>query len=346
MDGGVQSSENQSYVSPRFLLVGIIIMTTIILFLFYRAGNEVKIRDQYTPVKTMTPQKLADFGGTPADVTVGMFIRDIPQFDAIRGTFLVDATVWFLFDPRLISVERVGNFAFERAEILGKTEPYVRVSGNTLFVRYDMRLRFTMSFNYQDFPFDGHRLNFTLVHYFLSPAEVNFTSARSNFVVNADINIPGWRPIDRRVATGFAEEQLETRDNGRQETLYPKVVFSVDFERIGSRHIISIFIPLLLIFYIALFSFSLDPAGKFATQVISLSYTAITALIAYRFVIENMAPPVGYFMSSDYIFLMFLIACCVIFFANIFSGYLSVMVKYVIAIVLELVVVLTFALTV
>ncbi len=329
------------FVSPAFLLGGMGIMVFVLSILFYQASTVVKIRDIYAPVQTLTPKKLAYFGGTPADVTVGMFVRDFPQFDAVRGTFAIDATIWFSFDPRLVSIERMGDFTFERAEILKRSEPYVRVSGNTVFVRYDMRMRFNMSFDYQDFPFDGHRLNFTLVHYFLSPAEVTFNSSRVNLVMSSDINIPGWRTIDRRVATGYSEERLETQDGG-QEAFYPRVVFSIDFERIGTRHIISIFIPLLLVFFIALFTFSFDPVGKTSGQAVTLSATSITALIAYRFVIENMSPPVGYFMASDYIFLIFLISCCVIFFVNIFGVYVSSLSKAVMAVGLEIVILATF----
>ncbi|HBL98266.1 TPA: hypothetical protein DDZ86_01320 [Candidatus Dependentiae bacterium] len=333
------------YVAPAFLLAGMGIMSILLGVIFYQASFNVKIRDLYAPVQTLTPKKLAYFGGTPSDVTVGMFVRDFPQFDAVRGTFSVDTTVWFLFDPRLVSIERIGDFTFERAEILKRSEPYVRVVGNMVFVRYDMRMRFNMSFDYQDFPFDGHRLNFTMVHYFLSPAEVTFNSSRANLVMSPDINIPGWRNIDRRVATGYSEERLETQD-GKQESFYPRAVFSLDFERIGTRNIISIFLPLLLVFFIALFTFSFDPVGKMGVQAVTLSATSITALIAYRFVIENMSPPVGYFMASDYIFLIFLVSCCAIFFINIFGAYVSGISKAIIAVVLESIIVTTFFLLV
>lgn len=328
-------------VSPVVQIGGVVITSFLIMFFFYQSMGDVPIRDAYAPVTIITPQKLAEFGGSPAEVGVGMFLRDFPRFDPVRADFVADLTVWFLFDPRLISIERMGDFSFERAAILNRSSPYVRVVGNKVLVRYDMRVQQSVPFDYRDFPFDGHRLNLTLVNYFLSPSEVIFTSSRGDLVINPDLNILGWQCVERRVAAGFGEEHF-TIQTGKQDSFHPRVVFSFDFERVGSRHIVSIFIPLLLIFFIAMLTFSFDPTGFAASTILSLSATAITALIAYRFVIENMSPQVGYFMASDYIFLVFLIACCIVFFVNVFGEFLSGFYKTIATVFLHMLVILTF----
>lgn len=333
--------ETEAGVSSPFLLIGMMITTLLILFVFHQSTREIKIRDRYATIVKLTPQRLAYFGGSPAEVKVGMYIRNFPEFNPVQGTFVVDATVWFIFDPRLISVERVGQFSFERSEIVRQSEPSIRIIDNQVFVRYDIRLRSTMEFDYHDFPFDGHRLNFILVNYFVSPAELNFDSARASLVLNEEINLPGWNNIDRRVSSGYAEERLYTQ-SGEQVAFYPRVGFSFDFERMGLRHIISIFLPLLLIFFVALFTFAFDARGSMGPQTIALSVTAITALIAYRFVIESMSPHVGYLMASDFIFITFLICCCVIFCANVFASKLPLYVRAVLAVLLQVIAVLAF----
>lgn len=322
-----------------------LITCVILTLLIYKGSKETKIRDHFARIESLTPDQSAFFGGTPATITCGLFIRDFPQFDPIRGTFITDATVWFIFDPRLISMDRIGQFTFEQADIIKKSEPNVRIFSNSIFVRYDMRMRFNMSFDYRDFPFDGHRLNFTIINYFFSPAEATFTGTRSNLIINKDINIPGWYNIDRRVLTGYSQENIETQE-GHLTASYPRISFSFDFGHIGSRHIFSIFLPLLLIFFIALLTFSLDPEGRLGTQIITLDATAITALIAYRFVIESISPQVGYFMASDYIFITFLMTTCAIFLVNIFSRITRGYIKGLLALLFQATVILTFYLAI
>lgn len=340
MDGWKDAAK-EGVVSPAFLISGMVVTVVAVLFIFYQASYEIKIRDRYARVMKLTPERRSYFAGSPVEVKVGMHIRNFPEFNPVQGTFVLDAMVWFSFDPRLISIDRVGQFSFERSEILRRSEPSIRIIGNQVFVRYDIRMRTTMTFDYRDFPFDGHRLNFTLVNYFSSPAELNFDSSRASLVMSDEINVPGWKNIDRRVSSGYAEERIFTQ-SGEQVAFYPRVNFSFDFERLGLRHIISIFLPLLLIFFVALFTFTLDFRGSMATQTIGLSVTAITALIAYRFVIESMSPQVGYLMASDYIFITFLVNCCVIFCANVFSSSIPAFLKGALALILQGVVIVTF----
>ena len=91
----------------------------------------------------------------------------------------------------------------------------------------------------------------------------------------------------------------------------------MEFSRFGTRQLISILLPLLLIFYITVFCFSIEPQTS-----IGLSTGSMTAIIAYRFVIENLSPASGYFMLSDYLFFLILSACFITFFLNVLDVFL------------------------
>lgn len=340
METPVARKKRKLYVPPSFQIVSVLITTVVLTLIIFFASHAVKILDVYAPVSVLTPKKLAEFGGMPAEVAVGLYVRDFPKFDMVHGEFIADVVVWFKFDPQLISLDRLSNFTFEKASILKRSEPVVRAVGKDLVARYDMRIQLNVLFDYQGFPFDDHRLNLVLSHYFLSPSEVTFTTRRSQFVINPEITTMGWRHVDWRTSAGYAQEILESRDV-RQHLYYPRVAFSIDFERFGVRHIISIIIPLLLIYFISLFTFSLDPLASYAS-IVALSATAITALIAYRFVIETLSPSVGYFMVSDSIFLLFLVATCVIFMVNILGTRVGGFFKSIISTILHITVCVTF----
>lgn len=326
-------------VSPLFQCIAIFITSVLVWAMLVYGVYSTHIREPYAPVLTLTPQRIAYFGGFPADINVGLYIKDFPVFDMVKGSFVVEASLWFLFDPRLMSIDRIGKFSFEKATLVSKSTPHVRVMGQQIFVQYDIRLQFTIPLNYEAFPFDDHRINFVLMQNFLAPSEANFTALRSNLVLSPDIETSGWRLTDHRVSAGFSAETLNVQADASQEVYHPRVAFTLDFERVGIRHVISIILPLLLLFFIALFTFSIDPTGYNSGNIMSLSSTSITALIAYRFVIESISPQVGYFMFSDYVFLLFLIICCLIFFINAFGVRISVRAEKIIVVFLHVLVV-------
>lgn len=325
----VQTSKEVKDLSGRHyrvsfrLQIFLIIITSIFSFaIFYRSVSTFKTQDVYPELISLTPQKVVRYGGVPVPVMVGLYIRDFPDFDMVKGKFTIDLTVWFKFNPLLISLERIGNFTFEMAKTEYKSDPLTRIEDKELVAYYDMRLNLNTHMHYATFPLDDHRLSIALAHYGLSPSDIMFTSSRNNLDVSPELSIAGWRYVDKRVKTGYMSG-LENKIGSEEDRLHPRVIFSLDYERAGVRHIISIFVPLLLIFFLSLLTFSINPFGKNASSIMSISASAITALIAYRFVIENMSPPTGDFMASDYIFFLFLISACLIFFINISSRHIT-----------------------
>jgi hypothetical protein len=62
-----------------------------------------------------------------------------------------------------------------------------------------------------------------------------------------------------------------------------------------------------------MFCFSIQEANTS----ISIAAGSVTGILAYRFVIANMSPKVGYFVFSDYLFFLFLTMSTLVFLVNI-----------------------------
>ncbi|HAU30198.1 TPA: hypothetical protein DCW54_00995 [Candidatus Dependentiae bacterium] len=335
-----RNGARQFSVSMNFQLVMMTLSLVLIAIIFSQALMRVPIDSPKSGIKEITPMQKQFAGGDPVNLSVGLSVRDFPLFNMRAGTFIVDVSVFFVFDPRLITVERISDFAFHNSEVVSKSEPFVKLVGTTIFLRYDVRLKFDFDLYYQRFPFEGHRLSFILTHPNLTPEEVVYSSTRQDFVINPSIVIPGWRTIDRQVNTGYEERVVSLTPDEREFSFYsPSAVFSMVFERVGVRQSFTIFIPLLLLFLIALVTFSFGARKGLETSGIGLSAAVITALIGYRFVIESMSPKVSYLLISDYIYLVFLAVACLVFLVNIFSDYLSLMAKKIILVLLHMVVV-------
>jgi hypothetical protein len=327
--------------SARFQMSLIVIFSIFLLWVFYKPVASFNFDDEPPFIDSLTPEKIIELGGSPTIARVGMYIRDIPKFDFIDGNLTADLTVWFSFDPRLVSLEKIGKFEFDRAKIIYKSEPYTRIEGGKLFVRYDMTVVFSMQFDYKNFPFDDHRLYFILTNYFVSPDEVLFEASREDIILNREIKTLGWKCVDKDEKSGYIEDELSL--GGRESSvLYSRIIFSLDFARVGFRHIISIIVPLILILMVCILTFTFNPYGRYAGNIVPISAAGITAVIAHHFVIDRMSPETGYFMISNHLFLLTILGCCIVLMVNIFGKRIKGIYKDLVALSLYLMLAIAF----
>jgi hypothetical protein len=189
------------------------------------------------------------------------------------------------------------------------------LSNGKQFVQYDIRIKFSSNLNYKLFPLDSHRINLALTNKYLDANDFYFDINSETFIVSKTIFTLGWNNIGNAVKTGFTEYPLDSKHI--QKLKHPRILFSFDFILNSLRNIFLIFMPLFVVFFLSLFSFSFDPTRNRET-IMSISGAVVPAILAYRFVIEAVSPKVSYFMLSDQIFNMFLLLSFFIFFINEF----------------------------
>ncbi len=302
-------------VMPRNQVIILTIVFATVAIFSYISIISFRPFERPAPLKSLTPQKIAEWGVMPPRVSIGLDILDFPVIDFVNNQFVFDGIIWFEFDPALLALDTVGKFSFEKGEILQKSEPNTQLVDSKLFARYDIRVRFTSDLEYDMFPFDDHTIFITVVNRTISPVEMVFRSYSSFFKLSSSIAITGWDIKTTAVRTGYSESHLDTYDTSKVIS-HPKAVFSIGFRRGAIRNSLIILLPMLLIFFLALFSLSFDPE-KQMTIIMSLATLGVTSLLAYRFVIENMTPRVGYFVFSDQIFILILAATLIIFMFDI-----------------------------
>jgi len=78
----------------------------------------------------------------------------------------------------------------------------------------------------------------------------------------------------------------------------------IEFVKKGIRKAFIIFLPIFVAFFIGLLSFVLVTTNIVGRATLSVS--AVSALLGYRFVIENIMPKVDYFTLTDYIYIILL----------------------------------------
>lgn len=291
-------------VTPPAQFIGLAVVASTTIFIARHAFLTFSSLEPSPKVYSATPKKIKEWGGNTTEVLVGLHINNFPEFDIVKNLFTVDAIIWFEFDPALVSLETIEKFSFDKGDIVKKTTSDTKVIEGKFFAQFNITVKFTTNLLFNMFPLDDHRIYLTLTNKFVSPSEMVHKSLLSGFTLSEDMFIAGWRVVDRNVFTGYSEAYLDAGD-AKKVVLNPKVVFSIDFKRFGSQRIFLIFMPIFLMFFIGILSFSFDPT-KEHRLVMSLSLGAVTAMLSYRFVIQGMSPQTGYFLLSDHIFTLFL----------------------------------------
>jgi hypothetical protein len=260
-----------------------------------------KERDPRVAYNVITPTKFKEFGSFSNEVPVGLYIDDFEQFNIIKNEFVFTGQIWFMLAPGSISLETLEKFSFARGDILQRSYPYLKIVNERLFVQYNIRVKMNSPLNLEDFPLDNHTICIQLDHLYTHPNEILFEPALDNFRIEANLKPFGWVIADKEIKSGYIERRLDSLENGKAQ-YYPTTLFYFDIIRYGIQHTLTIFLPLILIFFVILFCFSV----KESTVSFSLAIGGLTTILAYRFVIVNMSPQVSYAMMTDYIFLFIL----------------------------------------
>lgn len=319
-------------LSLRFQAATLSVTTIIIIFLVATQLKRFCSADKAPRIIPITPHTLKQFVVTPAKVDVGVTITDFPEFDVAHNKFEIAGIIWFTFDPSLISLDTIKQFTFLKGQIDYKSEPATNLDGDMLTARYEFRATFRTDLYYGFFPFEDHTLYLMLANMSVNPDEMAYESSYANFIVDEPF-ISGWDYADHKVTSGYGTIPLGL-DHKAKEITYPAVLFALDFFHHSIRYVITVLLPLLIIFFIDLFSLCFDQRESNETLV-GLTTANIAALVAYRFVIESLTPTVGYPTLADYFYFLFLSNTFLIFVINCVGPYLTIWQKKIVSVVLQ-----------
>jgi hypothetical protein len=291
------------------------ILTLIYIFvLFWNVTSKFYSSDPKPQLEHYTSQKQSELKSYSVDVKTGFYINNFAEFDMDQNNFVVSGIVWFEFHPRRISLKTIEKFSFESGTILYKSIPDTKLVGEKLLAKYRIKVQFSTTLNHRFFPFNDHTMYIVLINEYVSPEEVKFIAVDSSFSMADNIYTEGWTLKGRSVESGYETARLDRLDKSKIVS-YPKVVFSLNWLRPGLRNIISILVPIFLLFYLSIFTLSMP---RVEIDTVILTSGSIAALLGYRYVIEEISPNVSYNLASDYIYILVLIVTFIIFLFNLY----------------------------
>ncbi len=297
-------------IKVKFLVF--VLLFFYIIGLFCVALSTFRSDDPIPDVKMISFEMRKQFRDLASRVKVGLYIRNFPTFNFINNNFVVNALIWFEFNKNEIMLSTINQFSFENSNILHKSDPYVTLHEGKMLVQYDVIFETKTDINFYRFPLEDHRLSIVLTNNFISPNEMYFDDSFGalSFIVSDRLFTSDWEVHALRSVSGYTALAFD-KYAPQREMLSPKAVFTIDLKKIGINKILLIFVPLFAAILLALFSFLMSFNNHSGKATVGL--TAITALLGYRFVIQQMSPPVGYFTLTDKVFTFFLLFAFLIF---------------------------------
>lgn len=295
-------------VLPQWQIFFLIITTIIIAAISEYALKTQRPLEQCPGLHQVTQNTLNEWETNPALVHVGLQVTHISKFNVIDDRFVFEGKLWFLFDPEIISLDTIKQFSIEKGTITYQSTPELKMLGNLLFAEINIRIKTNSGLIHTAFPLDSHRIFIHLINTSTSPQELLFCADNTQFIIAPEVHVPEWKPVRHFVATGYTQAILDTDDQNRM-ICHPKVLFSIDFNRTGLRHVFIILLPLFLICAMAMMALGAQEilGGE---KALDIALASAASIIAYRFVIESMSPHASTFMVVDYIFTFFLIISC------------------------------------
>ncbi|MFH1831315.1 MAG: hypothetical protein ABH827_00790 [bacterium] len=303
--------------SIEFRAAVLILISIAIVTSFKMALSKFNTTDIVPQIQPINTKVIKEFGAFTVKVKTGMLIKNLPVFDIKNSKFQIDAIVWFVFNPDEITLQTVQKFSFDKCDNLRVSPPDIRKIEDKLFVKYNVLFTVKSDLNYHKFPFEDHKIAIMMSNDFVAPNEMYFMADNTSFQAAPEIFPASWKLKDLNAEPGYMTLKFDKEDKTKTAQ-NPKVLFTINIEKTSIKKLLVLFIPLFVVAFFSLFAFLLslgNTIGKF-----QLSITALTALLGYRFVIEQIIPQVGYFTTTDNIYLLLLIMAFVSFLFQILCG--------------------------
>ncbi len=307
------------YIFKGFCIISVTITIAIIFVLSLRYQRTADQIPSFSVINLEQQEHRSPFF---VKVKTGLYIKNFYKFDVFKNDFIMDAVVWFEFPDGEISLDNISKFSFIDGDILQKSLPDIRLINKNVFVKYELKVAFYNDLKFNFFPYEYHRLSIVITNNYMSTEGLVYETKPDNFILAPNISLSNWKLGNQITNYGYRLVQFEI-NNLKKTMSYPLAIFTVDFQSIGIQNILIIFIPILFILLLSLFSLFV-PFAYGTNNFVGMTFAiaAITSILGYRFVIESIIPAVGYMTVADSVYLLVLFVTFIPFILQVVAAFL------------------------
>jgi hypothetical protein len=257
--------------------------------------------------------------GEPTQVKLGIFLIDIDEINDVDQRFSVDLFFRLRWnDPRLALPEGdqgIGLRTFSLDDIwtpkalivndrgLNTQLPRVAEVDTQGNVQYRQRLygELAVSLDLHEFPFDSQILPIDIISYAYDPGQLQFLADGEMGGNIGAFAAEGWR--FKALEPQIGEFSVTGTDWARS-----RITYGLEARRISQYYVLTIFLPITLIVFMAWSAFWLQP--NIVPSRIAISTASIFSLLAFGFSIRMSLPKIAYVTRAD----MFAVGCMLMVF--------------------------------
>lgn len=240
-------------VDYQFKIGAIIFSTFVILLIFAGSFYNYKTADTTPEFSLLTRKEQRELGPFSTKVRAGLYVKEFPKFDVINNNFIMDAVVWFEYDPTSLTLENIGKFSFLDGSIKKKSEPDVKMIKDRVFVKYEVIVEIRSDLSFKYYPYDYHILPIFLTNNYISTSGMVFITADENFNIDRSLKLSNWAIDDITTDYGYRRASFDKIDENKHLE-YPLALFTLTFSSMGIKDALIIFIPILFSILLGLFS--------------------------------------------------------------------------------------------
>lgn len=253
----------------------------------------------------------------PTEVTLRTYVNDILSIHDVDQSFIADVVFraeWS--DPRLrhnqVVACRPANDQIwtpmlqvlnrRSAELIRAPELSVQQDGTVIFLVRTLG-EFSFRADLSNFPFDEQALSFKIVTAY-SPDEVRLTADSSMFELAEQPSISNWK-------IQLQGSESKTQYLSSVDKVLGRIDLKMSAERLTGYYTWQQLLPLLLVVMMTWVTFWIPQ--EFVPPRVGLAATSMLTLIAYRFAMSSVLPPIAYLTRLD----VFMIGASILVFAGL-----------------------------
>jgi hypothetical protein len=272
------------------------------------ADDHIELPDELAADKLMLTGERPGKDAGPTEVYVGTYIFDIAEIDDVNQLMTADIYSFVSWnDPRLAMPEdqRKGQLRnVSRSDIwlpqglivndrgLQRQLPEVATIDDEGKVTVRQRLwgRFAIDLDFEDFPFDTQYLPIEIISYAYSPEELKFSDATDISGDDGKFSAEGW-------SFEIQPPVLSEYDVPAFNTSRPMLTYYIKAERNTEYYLLTMFLPMTMIIFMAWSVYWLQP--DIIPARIGISTASIFSFVAFGLSIRSRIPEVSYMTLAD-----------------------------------------------
>ena len=201
------SHAKKNTVTAQFQIIAFLITTILLSAIFYYPFVTFYGFDDLPKVKEFSTQ----VSSNNPTVNMGLLINNFSEFKIEEGQFVFEGSVWFQYDPKKISLEKIKQFHLINGEIKTISDPDVRKVGDDEIAQFEIIASLKNNLNYSAFPLDDHYISIGIFNYALPDGTV-VSSELNDFDLDPSLHIPGWKILSRQLKIGYVDRIFGKKD--------------------------------------------------------------------------------------------------------------------------------------